>query len=59
MAGLTSDPKLPFKIGSVYPHIGAWELLDGCDQPVELTKHRAELIVAALTADAEKEVGGG
>lgn len=51
------DPglKLPLRIKSNALNGFNFFLIDGDDQPLELTKHQGEVIVAALTADAERQ----
>jgi hypothetical protein len=51
---MPSDLKLPLR---AFPsaRLGRLTILDADGFPFEITEHRAEVIVAALTADAEEE----
>lgn len=47
------DLKLPLRVSRGYR--AGFRVWDADDQPVKITEHRAELIVAALETDAERD----
>lgn len=51
---MTDPLKLPLRIMPGFMDTERWCVVDADNQPVVMTKHRARIIVAALTADAEK-----
>ena len=52
-----SSIKLPLRVVSAgFRDEDLWSIVDADDEPVEITPHRADLIVAALEADAEYDV---
>ena len=55
-----SSLKLPLRAHLLPAFTGAerWVILDADNCDVPINKHRAEIIVAALEADAEKELQG-
>ena len=52
---MMSSLKLPLRIVANAINGFNFYIMDGCSQPIELTKHQGEVIVAALEADAEEE----
>jgi len=48
------DLTLPLTARPSQIHGGQWVVVDAYGQPVEITPHRAEIIVAALTRDQEE-----
>jgi len=52
-----SDPKpglkLPLRVTPEFPEGDFWTVVDRNGYSIRITKHRAEIIVAALTADAK------
>ena len=56
---MTDPLKLPLRVVPGLIDRGGWVLVDADYNQLEMTDHRAEVIVAALTADAEKETKGG
>ena len=53
-----SSLKFPLRVLPGYKFLTTmrWAVVDADNQPIELTKHQGEVIVAALEADAEKEL---
>ena len=49
--------KLPLEVSYTLENTYRIIILNRDGNPIEITEHRAEIIVAALTADAEKETG--
>lgn len=49
--------KLPLKVVPGRFNSRQWSVVDAAGSHIWITRHRAEVIVAALTADAEKEEG--
>ena len=48
------DLKLPLRLLPESLECDLWKIVDANSFPIHMTKHRAEVIVAALEADAEK-----
>ncbi len=54
---MTDPLKLPLQISYGLTDTHRIIILNRDGNPIEITEHRAAVIVAALTADAEKETG--